>query len=101
MDLWANLRTKTYISIIGSTFRAWGEEKSDYSVRPARNSPDKHFLEEVEQLVTMMPIKADKVLWGSILSAARAQGNVGLSQSQWECHSSVMGIKFADVANFL
>ena len=59
------------------------------------------YLEEVEQLVTMMPIKADKVLWGSILSAARAQGNVGLSQSQWECHSSVMIIKFADVANFL
>ncbi|PUZ56597.1 hypothetical protein GQ55_5G336700 [Panicum hallii var. hallii] len=38
------------------------------------------YLEEVEQLVTMMPIKADKVLWGSILSAARAQGNVGLGE---------------------
>jgi len=32
----------------------------------------------------MMPIKADKVLWGSILSAARAQGNVGLGEKTAE-----------------
>ena len=42
------------------------------------------YLEEVEQLVTMMPIKADKVIWGSILSAARAQGNVGLGEKTAE-----------------
>ena len=42
------------------------------------------YLEEVEQLVTMMPIKADKVLWGSILSTARAQGNVGLGEKTAE-----------------
>jgi hypothetical protein len=42
------------------------------------------YLEEVEQLVTMMPIKADMVLWGSILSAAREQGNVGLGEKAAE-----------------
>ncbi|CAL5068611.1 unnamed protein product [Urochloa decumbens] len=38
------------------------------------------YLEEAEQLVAIMPMKADKVIWGSILSAARAQGNVGLGE---------------------
>ncbi|OEL23600.1 Pentatricopeptide repeat-containing protein [Dichanthelium oligosanthes] len=38
------------------------------------------YLEEAEQLVAMMPMKADKVIWGSILSAARAKGNVGLGE---------------------
>ncbi|KAF8673896.1 hypothetical protein HU200_048343 [Digitaria exilis] len=34
------------------------------------------YLEEAEQLISMMPIKADKVIWGSVISAARVQGNV-------------------------
>ncbi|KAJ1285410.1 hypothetical protein BS78_03G278200 [Paspalum vaginatum] len=38
------------------------------------------YLEEVEQLVAVMPMKADVVIWGSILSAARAQGNVALGE---------------------
>ncbi|KAL6615518.1 hypothetical protein ACP70R_037788 [Stipagrostis hirtigluma subsp. patula] len=38
------------------------------------------YLEEAEQLVAMMPMKADVVIWGSILSAARAQGNVALGE---------------------
>ena len=42
------------------------------------------YMEEVEQLLTVMPIKTDKVLWGSILSAARAQGNVGLGEKAVE-----------------
>ncbi|CAL5016209.1 unnamed protein product [Urochloa decumbens] len=42
------------------------------------------YLEEAEQLVAIMPMKADKVIWGSILSAARAQGNVGLGEKAAE-----------------
>ena len=42
------------------------------------------YMEEVEQLLTVMPIKTDKVLWGSILSAARAQGNVALGEKAAE-----------------
>jgi pentatricopeptide repeat protein len=42
------------------------------------------YLEEAEQLVATMPMKADNVIWGSILSAARAQGNVGLGEKAAE-----------------
>ncbi|KAG2649874.1 hypothetical protein PVAP13_1NG136357 [Panicum virgatum] len=42
------------------------------------------YLEEAEQLVLMMPMKADVVIWGSILSAARAQGNVALGEKAAE-----------------
>ncbi|CAD6218682.1 unnamed protein product [Miscanthus lutarioriparius] len=42
------------------------------------------YLEEAEQLVSMMPMKADVVIWGSILSAARAQGNVTLGEKAAE-----------------
>ena len=38
------------------------------------------YLEEAEQLVAMMPMKADVVIWGSILAAARAQGNIPLGE---------------------
>lgn len=38
------------------------------------------YLEEAEQLVSMMPMKPDVVIWGSILSASRAQGNVALGE---------------------
>ncbi|RCV46425.1 hypothetical protein SETIT_9G530700v2 [Setaria italica] len=42
------------------------------------------YLEEAEQLVAKMPMKADNVIWGSILSAARAHGNVGLGEKAAE-----------------
>ncbi|KAL6888446.1 hypothetical protein ACP4OV_009472 [Aristida adscensionis] len=42
------------------------------------------YLEEAEKLVAMMPMKADVVIWGSILSAARAQGNVALGEKAAE-----------------
>jgi pentatricopeptide repeat protein len=42
------------------------------------------YLEEAEQLVSMMPMKADVVIWGSILSAARAQGNIALGEKAAE-----------------
>lgn len=38
------------------------------------------YLKEAEQLIAMMPMKGDVVIWGSILSAARAQGNVALGE---------------------
>ncbi|XP_062211142.1 pentatricopeptide repeat-containing protein At5g19020, mitochondrial-like [Phragmites australis] len=42
------------------------------------------YLEEAEQLIEMMPMKADVVIWGSILSAGRAQGNVTLGEKAAE-----------------
>ncbi|XP_006644150.1 pentatricopeptide repeat-containing protein At5g19020, mitochondrial [Oryza brachyantha] len=38
------------------------------------------YLEEAEQLIEVMPMKADVVVWGCILAAARAQGNVALGE---------------------
>ncbi|TVU20768.1 hypothetical protein EJB05_30364, partial [Eragrostis curvula] len=38
------------------------------------------YLEEAEQLIAMMPMKPDVVIWGSVLAAARAQGNVLLGE---------------------
>ncbi|XP_072996876.1 pentatricopeptide repeat-containing protein At5g19020, mitochondrial-like isoform X1 [Typha latifolia] len=37
-------------------------------------------VEEAEQLVKTMPMKADVVIWGSILAAARTHGNVDIGQ---------------------
>lgn len=42
------------------------------------------YLEEAEQLIEMMPMKADVVIWGSILAAARTQGNVALGEKAAE-----------------
>ncbi|KAL5228506.1 hypothetical protein ABZP36_016771 [Zizania latifolia] len=42
------------------------------------------YLEEAEQLVKMMPMKADVVVWGCILAAARTQGNVALGEKAAE-----------------
>ncbi|GJN31837.1 hypothetical protein PR202_gb20286 [Eleusine coracana subsp. coracana] len=42
------------------------------------------YLEEAERLVTMMPMKPDVVIWGSILAAARAQGHVPLGEKAAE-----------------
>uniref|UniRef100_A0A0A9FMW5 Pentatricopeptide repeat-containing protein n=1 Tax=Arundo donax TaxID=35708 RepID=A0A0A9FMW5_ARUDO len=42
------------------------------------------YLEEAEQLVVMMPMRPDVGIWGSILAAARAQGNVPLGEKAAE-----------------
>jgi len=57
------------------------------------------YLEEAEQLVLMMPMKADVVIWGSILSAARAQGNVALGEKAAEKLAKVHGASKVALSN--
>lgn len=37
-------------------------------------------LEEAEQLIRSMPVKEDAIIWGSLLSACRKHGNVGMAK---------------------
>ncbi|XP_040246819.1 pentatricopeptide repeat-containing protein At5g19020, mitochondrial [Aegilops tauschii subsp. strangulata] len=41
-------------------------------------------LKEAENLIQMMPMKSDVVIWGSILAAARTHGNVALGEKAAE-----------------
>nr|XP_043615726.1 pentatricopeptide repeat-containing protein At5g19020, mitochondrial [Erigeron canadensis] len=42
-------------------------------------------LEEAEELIKSMPMKADVVIWGTLLSASRTYGNVEMGERAAEC----------------